>query len=212
MTEITETISTEWPELIVECDCIRGLAGIYHYKDDTCPVNAFAEPDKDDLNAAVAKGMAKRGRPPKDDTELEDKVSAGRKRAAAKLKLETLPKGYVCEWALLRFAGGGVNPIKGCPGYPPSDLHHGPDKSTLNNSRPYDGDDYNLHYICDHCHNRWHAANDEFYGELGGDDRPEDNSEWVPKVDYQLHNPTDKMTKQEAYMVEMMRDKESKSS
>jgi hypothetical protein len=77
--------------------------------------------------------------------------------------------GMVCEWAGLKFAGGGVIPIVGCVGRPASDRHHGPDKNTMNNAEG------NLHRICDHCHNTWHALNDPHYGE-----RPEHTKPFLP--------------------------------
>jgi hypothetical protein len=77
--------------------------------------------------------------------------------------------GMVCEWAGLKRAGGGVIPIIGCVGRPASDRHHGPDKNTMNNAEG------NLHRICDHCHNTWHALNDPHYGE-----RPEHTKPFLP--------------------------------
>lgn len=132
------------------------------------------------------------GRPQKDIGDFEDPVSSGRKRAAV---LAPIEPGLVCEWAYLRNAGGGPKPIKGCAGNPASDRHHGPDKSTFNNELGI-----NLHRICDHCHNRWHSANDEFYGE-----RPVDNSEYVPIVEWSPHDPTEKMTVTEAHLEEIKR-------
>jgi hypothetical protein len=78
--------------------------------------------------------------------------------------------GMTCEWAGLKFAGGGVEPIIGCDNNKLSskkggegelvqgDVHHGPDKNTLENSPG------NAHRICAYCHHRWHAANDKYYG------------------------------------------------
>ena len=103
---------------------------------------------------------------PKDVT---DAKSTGRKRA---ILVAPILEGMLCEWAGLRQAGGGVIPIVGCAGnqlsaeksgnadlgYLPGHLHHGPDKNTLNNAPGT-----NLHRLCAVCHNRWHAANNEFY-------------------------------------------------
>lgn len=136
------------------------------------------------------------GRPPKNVGEFSDPISSGRKRAA---DVAPISVGLVCEWAFLKSAGGGVEPIQGCLGNPATDRHHGPDKSTLNNELGI-----NLHRICAYCHNRWHAANDQFYGP----ERPSDNSEWLPEtVEWSPHNPDDKMNKMEALAAEMMRTK-----
>jgi hypothetical protein len=98
---------------------------------------------------------------------LRDPVSAGRKRAAVMYEISP---GQVCEWAWSKQCGGGIEPIVGCTGRPASNIHHGPDKSTLNNVRD------NISVICTFCHNRWHVANDKYYVEP----RPTDNSAWVP--------------------------------
>jgi hypothetical protein len=88
--------------------------------------------------------------------DYSDPISTGRKEAAKKFPIKP---GMVCEWAWLRNAGGGVKPIVGCPGHPAEAIHHGPDKNTMRNVPE------NIHRICAECHNRWHAANDEYYGE-----------------------------------------------
>lgn len=90
------------------------------------------------------------------DEHVTDIKSTGRKRAARQYPIE---EGMICEWAKLRYAGGGVKPIIGCPGNPAVARHHGPDKDTLNNEFG------NVHRICVHCHNRFHAENDQYYGE-----------------------------------------------
>lgn len=99
--------------------------------------------------------------------DYKDAVSTGRKLAAQAAPIEP---GLVCEWAGLASAGGGVVPIVGCIGRAASDRHHGPDKNTMNNAVGI-----NLHRICDHCHNTWHALNDPFYGE-----RPEHTKPFLP--------------------------------
>lgn len=88
--------------------------------------------------------------------EYADPISTGRKEAAKKFPINP---GMVCEWAWLRYAGGGIEPIIGCPGHPAEAIHHGPDKNTMRNVEG------NIHRICAECHNRWHAANDKYYGE-----------------------------------------------
>jgi len=104
--------------------------------------------------------------PIKEDKDVTDIESTGRKRAALAYPIAD---GATCEWAGLRYAGGGVVSIIGCNGNPASDRHHGPDKSTLNNSAG------NVHRICSTCHNRWHTCNDKYYG-----DRPKDGSAYIP--------------------------------
>lgn len=95
------------------------------------------------------------GRPVKtDEDDIKDPHSTGRKRAAA---LYPLDKRLQCEWRDHINCGGGRYPIAGCTTGLQENLHHGPDKHTLNNSRN------NIHKICSNCHNRWHAANDPEY-------------------------------------------------
>lgn len=115
----------------------------------------------------------------KDPSEYEDPLSTGRKMAE---KAAPIKVGMVCEWAWLAAAGGGIEPIIGCPGRPASDRHHGPDKNTLNNVVGV-----NLWRICDWCHNTWHARNDPYYGsrptfkDEGGNDLIDNQGR--PKVD-----------------------------
>ena len=90
----------------------------------------------------------------KRDAALKDQQSTGRKRAA---RLYPLDRSAACEWRDKVNCGGGSNPIKGCDDGVQLNRHHGPDKNTLNN------DEGNVHRICAHCHNRWHAANDPDY-------------------------------------------------
>jgi hypothetical protein len=114
---------------------------------------------------------------------FRDQTSTGRKRAAVLYPIP--PEGMLCEWAGLSSAGGGPVPIVGCrntrivpskkkeavpDGCAPGAIHHGPDKSTINN------EPWNVSRICTFCHNRWHALNDPFYSK----DRPEDGAPYVP--------------------------------
>lgn len=107
-----------------------------------------------------------RGGQVKDYADITDVQSTGRKRAA---QMYPITEGMVCEWAQLKSAGGGVVSIIGCNGNVATDRHHGPDKNTLNNTEG------NVHRICATCHNRWHAANDQYYGT-----RPEGTSPFIP--------------------------------
>lgn len=82
---------------------------------------------------------------------LKDPLSTGRKRA---VKVRTISPGDSCDWRLRKNCGGGKNPVTGCLDGVAKHIHHGPDKSTLNN------EPNNLHKLCNNCHNRWHNAND----------------------------------------------------
>jgi hypothetical protein len=97
--------------------------------------------------------------PIKEDEDVRDPKSTGRKRAAVAFPLE---EGMKCEWSQLKFAGGGFYPIVGCASNFATNRHHGPDKNTLNNVEG------NVHRICAFCHNRWHARNDPLYSEHFG--------------------------------------------
>jgi hypothetical protein len=102
-----------------------------------------------------------RGRPQKEDSDVTDPQSTGRKRAAV---LYPLNRDQFCEWRDLANCGGGKHPIVGCATGRQENLHHGPDKNTLNNTRHEDTiKGRNVHKICSKCHNRWHAKNDYDY-------------------------------------------------
>lgn len=128
----------------------------------------------------------------KDLSDYKDPISTGRKRAA---EMYPISPGMVCEWANLKKAGGGVVPIVGCVGRPASDRHHGPDKNTMNNAPG------NLHRICDHCHNTWHALNDPHYG-----DRPPHTEPFLPKeMEWFEHDPDTRATMDEVLDAERKR-------
>lgn len=129
----------------------------------------------------------------KDGKDIKDILSTGRKRAAMLLPIM---QGQFCDWAGLKWAGGGAHPIVGCRDtrlapvkknedlpegdYSRGELHHGPDKSVLNNAVGR-----NLHAICSSCHHRWHELNDPDYE--GG--RPNAaHLQWVPAVPYYGHS------------------------
>lgn len=119
-----------------------------------------------------------------DGREITNNLTSGRKRAA---RLVPILTGMVCEFAMLRYAGGGIIPIVGCPGNvlakvkkgadlpagtdSRGELHHGPDKTTINNAPGT-----NLHRICSNCHHRWHALNNPFYPK----ERPGPEVPWLP--------------------------------
>lgn len=104
----------------------------------------------------------------KEGEAIKDQTSTGRKRAAL---VKPISPGDICEWSGLKLAGGGVVPIIGCRDNLATNIHHGPDKSTLNN------DLENLHKICATCHNRWHKVNDPFYPKQ----RPEGGAPYLPE-------------------------------
>ena len=138
--------------------CIYCAAGFHDSCDE--PENDFCCCPDELITVPIVRG------PTKENDAVRDVESTGRKRAAVAYPIED---GMLCEWAKLRFAGGGVTPIIGCNGNPATDRHHGPDKSTLNNQGG------NVHRICATCHNRWHTENDEHYG-----DRPENGKPFIP--------------------------------
>lgn len=107
-----------------------------------------------------------------DKKEYKDALAAGRKYALRKYAPEP---GQICDWAWSINCGGGVVPITGCTGREAKHVHHGPDKSTINNDRAT-----NISVICTHCHNLWHSKNNEYYP----GDRPMDGSAWVPTKAY----------------------------
>ena len=121
----------------------------------------------------------------KNPADITDVTSTGRKRAAV---LYPIAEGMLCEWAQLGRAGGGVIPIIGCMGNKATDIHHGPDKNTLNNKPE------NVHRICATCHNRFHEANDKFYGT-----RPPGTEPFIPLDGYEWgpHDPNTKATIEE---------------
>lgn len=133
----------------------------------------------------------KRGGPVKNAEDMADPISTGRKRAAV---TKPITEGMVCEWAGLKFAGGGVEPIIGCNGNVATNIHHGPDKDVLNNS------DSNLHRLCANCHNRWHTVNDKFYGI-----RPTPGTPFIPLVPYVYldHDSDTKASIEEVFTNEM---------
>ena len=133
---------------------------------------------------------------------LADPSSTGRKRAA---DMYPITPGQVCEWARQKNCGGGVEPIVGCLGNPASDIHHGPDKNTLNNEKVSRGvgDSENLHLICSPCHNSYHAKNDMYYPEY---DRVEQQAEpWLPSQSWTVHEP-EPATFEELVEAERLRD------
>lgn len=172
--------------------CVLCVAGFPHLVEECLnPEGATPDTITEAIQAAI-------GRPQKDAQEMADPESTGRKRAAAALPPEQL-EGMICEWALLKEAGGGIHPIRGCHGNKATDRHHGPDKNTLNNERRV-----NLHGICSFCHNEWHAKNDATYEGV----RPKDDTPWLPVGEYKLHNPDgERMSVKEAIAYELTRYK-----
>lgn len=186
-----EAVEEEWSPFGA---CLFCLAEEEHALTDLCETSETVEQVLE-----AAKGILGGY---KEVGEFKDPISSGRKRAGAILPPEEMG---TCEWAYLGRAGGGPYPIIGCTGKRATDRHHGPDKSTLNNARPGEGET-NLHAICSFCHNAWHAANDPAYGDNGKEDRPADNSTWVPIVDvWYQHDPDTKAGAAELITEEMRR-------
>lgn len=150
------------------------------------------EPHQDDFTVVEVdkRGI---GRPMSEPSDITDIISTGRKRAAM---MYPIFKDMKCEWAGLKFAGGGVEPIMGCVGsvIQPSkgpdkgDRHHGPDKNVINNAPD------NVHRICSTCHNRWHALNNKYYGP-----RPSADVPFMPLEEYicKKHDPETRATDEE---------------
>jgi hypothetical protein len=99
---------------------------------------------------------ASKGAPIKNPEDVTDPLSTGRKRAAMQYPIF---KDKPCEWRGKKNCGGGLVPIVGCINGFQRHVHHGPVKNTLRNEPT------NVHRICNHCHNRWHAKNDPVYNE-----------------------------------------------
>lgn len=152
------------------------------------------EPHQDDYTVIEVEKRGV-GRPMAEPGEITDIVSTGRKRAAM---MYPIFKDMKCEWAGLKYAGGGIEPIIGCAGniIQPSkgpdkgDRHHGPDKNVINNSPS------NVHRICSTCHNRYHAKNNKYYSQP----RPPADQPWLPDETYgecKSHDPETKATEEE---------------
>lgn len=151
-----------------------------------------------DLNLEeTTTGKRPRGRPMKTEG-FTDLLSTGRKRAA---KLYAIQPGQICDWAWKKNCGGGVEPIVGCSGRLARDIHHGPDKSVLNNSPD------NISVICSFCHNLYHWRNDQYY--MG--ERPKDGSAWTPVGDI-IHalSEIEDATKEEILLFEKELGREEK--
>jgi len=139
------------------------------------------DPDDDfhKTDPSLGKLPVQRTGPTKSDEEVTDPKSTGRKRA---VEVKPITEGMICEWANLKYAGGGSYPVVGCPGNLATNVHHGPDKNTLNN------DPTNLHAICSPCHNRWHTRNDGSYLE----DKP--GNTWLPIGECKAHDSSTRAT------------------
>lgn len=174
-------------------NCIFCAAEWVHELTDECSQSAAA---------VIETGTRLAGGQVKDGANMKDVESTGRKRAAA---IAVIEPGMVCEWAYLKAAGGGVKPLIGCTGNPAADVHHGPDKSTLNNELGV-----NLHRICKHCHHRWHSVNDPYYIKP----RPAEGAAWIQdqslcgEMIVKPHDGKTKITKAAALYEEMQRQQD----
>lgn len=146
------------------------------------------------------------GRPAVAPDKVQDAVSTGRRRSQM---LYPIMPGQTCEWAGLRYAGGGPAPIIGCRGnriveqkggdeamgWLQGDRHHGPDKNTFANEPG------NVHRICVFCHHRWHALNDKHYGKRPRreDGKVDATQPFLPKpeIEWRKHDPETKATPEE---------------
>ena len=161
------------------------------------------------LSVVTEKTKGPVGRPLLDPDQVTDVRSTGRKRAAMVMPFL---EDRVCDWAHLKFAGGGVIPILGCEGNTITEAkkteearekgydevghrHHGPDKNVLNNTPGV-----NLHGVCTPCHTRWHALNNRYYDVAG---RPENASTpFLPVEPYYLHDSQTTFTDEDRELVE----------
>ena len=147
----------------------RPVTTVAHPKVDSATVAPImSAPDEQDGKQQSMRGKWKRT--PKSGEAMKDVLATGRARAKLVKPINT---GDICEWAGLRFAGGGVIPIIGCANNAAVSIHHGPNKSVLYNEPT------NLHKLCQVCHERWHICNDVYYGDV----RPENGEAWFPLPD-----------------------------
>lgn len=148
--------------------CLACGRGFHKECDNSGCVNCH--PDVVKMVKSLATVGGSRGAPLKDPENVTDKFSTGRKRAA---KLYPLWKKKPCEWQGKKNCGGG-KPIVGCYKGLQQHRHHGPVKEVLRNEPG------NVHRICNNCHARWHAVNDDEYNEEEWDKtehKPEDAEE-----------------------------------
>jgi len=146
-----------------------------HFLCGACKCCDGTMPDSDELQPLeLAEISVGRGAKQKSGDQMKDVLSTGRKRAAV---LYAIQPGQLCDWRWQKGCGGGIVPIIGCSGRPTTNIHHGPDKSTINN-RPD-----NISSICAYCHNLWHAKNDPFYGE----ERIAEGKPWLPNKGGVIH-------------------------
>mgnify|MGYP000925812803 CR=1 FL=1 len=105
-------------------NCVYCIAQFPHEPTDLCKdfkdesLTVMSNEEAEELVRSV-------GRPQKDASDMVDARSSGRKRAA---EIAIINPGDKCEWALLKEAGGGIDPIIGCAGNAAQHRHHGPDK------------------------------------------------------------------------------------
>lgn len=210
-------MSDERAELDPESVCLPCKAGFHNEctlsftmmledEDECCCKGAFSIELYKELDAGLEKILADeqtavKADRVKDPHEVTDWESTGRKRAK---EIAVIFDGMVCQWAFLKFAGGGAVPIVGCNGnqlWPQSedkklrgDRHHGPDKNVLNNAPLV-----NLWVLCTDCHNRWHTLNDKLYplGPDGKSLRPSPTLQYLPAVPYWQHDATTRATEEE---------------
>jgi hypothetical protein len=153
--------------------CIYCGRGFHDECERGCPDCHGEEDSRISNTISNLVGSGGPGRPALDPSQVTDRYSTGRKRAAA---LYPLNNKEPCEWRNLKNCGGGV-PVIGCLNGFQQDRHHGPVKDTLRNERE------NVHLICKKCHKRWHYFNDPVYLEEKWDDT---SHEPVPATEAEL--------------------------
>jgi hypothetical protein len=186
--------------------CVCGLHQECMVPTEECCCGGVDYLDSPEIATAGSRGAV--GPKVLDPSQVTDPTSTGRKRAA---QLYPIFTDMLCEWAYLKYAGGGVVPIVGCEGnliQPKSkagdggDVHHGPDKNTLNNAPG------NVHRICKSCHHAWHAANDVHYGKK----RPPADQQWLPLVAWVQHDGATRADEQELAEVNSTREQINKKA
>lgn len=187
-------------------DKIGALIGIVKPKKPKLEAAPAAEPEEEMIRGNSGYIDPRAWPSTQDIGTLREPTSTGRKRAKT---MYPMPIGHICEWAGLAAAGGGVHPVVGCPGYPATDIHHGPDKNTLNNMRFTAGTSdgaQNCHLICSFCHNAWHAANNPDYPKRNKEERIAKQAEpWLPQGICLPHDPDTLADVDEVYRVDRER-------
>lgn len=183
-------------------DAEDNLAETEPEPEETEPTEEVIEPEKESAAPLSEEEVINRspgGRKLKKDASVKYPARVGRQRANL---VKPIKPGDICEWSMLKSAGGGVVPIIGCYNNPASTVHHGPDKDYFNNTVE------NLHKICKFCHAAYHTANDPFYV----DKRPPAGTPFYFQEEVislvKPHDPNTKATLSEVFDVIAKREKD----